>query len=43
MGINLVSATVVAGIFAIIIYRIKMLSARKPEYAGGAEDDEEEI
>lgn len=43
MGINLVSATVVAGIFAIIIYRIKMLSARKPEYVGGAEDDEEEI
>ncbi len=43
MGINLVSATVVAGIFAIIIYRIKMLSARKLEYAGGAEDDEEEI
>ncbi len=43
MGINLVSATVVAGMFAILIYRIKMLSARKPELAGIADDDEEEI
>ena len=43
MGINLVSATVVAGMFAILIYRIKMLSARKPEFAGVADDDEEEI
>lgn len=42
MGINLVSATVVAGMFAIITYKIKMLSARKPELAGGAIDDEEE-
>ncbi len=42
MGINLVSATVVAGMFAIITYKIKMLSVRKPELAGGAIDDEEE-
>lgn len=42
MGINLVSATVVAGMFAIITYRIKMLSARKPELAGVIDDDEEE-
>lgn len=42
MGINLVSATVVAGMFAIITYKIKMLSARKPELAGGVIDDEEE-
>ncbi|MBD5468830.1 MAG: PTS sugar transporter subunit IIC [Lachnospiraceae bacterium] len=43
LGINLVSATVVAGMFAIIIYRIKILSARKPELAGGMDDEEEEI
>lgn len=43
LGINLVSATVVAGMFAIITYRIKMLSARKPELAGGMDDEEEEI
>lgn len=43
MGINLVSATVVAGIFAIITYKLKMLSVRKPELAGGIDDEEEEI
>ena len=43
LGINLVSATVVAGMFAIIIYRIKMLSARKPELAGGMDDEEGEM
>ena len=43
MGINLVSATVVAGMFAIITYKIKMLSLRKPELAGVVDDDEEEI
>lgn len=43
MGINLVSATVVAGMFAIITYKIKMLSARKPELAGGMDEEEEEI
>lgn len=42
MGINLVSATVVAGMFAIIVYRIKMLSVRKVELAGAIDDDEEE-
>lgn len=43
MGINLVSATVVAGMFAIITYKIKMLSVRKPELAGAMDDEEEEI
>lgn len=43
MGINLVSATVVAGMFAIITYKIKMLSLRKPEIAGGIDEEEEEI
>lgn len=43
MGINLVSATVVAGMFAIITYKIKMLSVRKPELAGVIDDEEEEI
>lgn len=43
LGINLVSATVVAGMFAIITYKIKMLSARRPELAGGIDDEEEEI
>ena len=42
MGINLVSATVVAGMFAIIVYKIKMLSVRKVEIAGAMDDDEEE-
>ena len=42
MGITLVSATVVAGMFAILTYRIKMLSVRKPELAGGMDDGEEE-
>ncbi|HBA67765.1 MAG TPA: PTS sorbose transporter subunit IIC [Lachnospiraceae bacterium] len=42
MGINLVCSTVVAGMFAIIIYRIKMLSVRKTELAGGPEEEEEE-
>lgn len=40
MGINLVSATVVAGMFAIINYKIKMLSVKKAELAM---DEEEEI
>lgn len=40
MGINLVSATVVAGMFAILIYRLKMLSANKA--AAGSYDEEEE-
>ena len=45
MGINLVSATVVAAMFAILIYKLKMLQLRKPVVADGGEfeDDEEEI
>lgn len=42
MGINLVSSTVVAAMFAIVTYKLKMLSARRPELASGAMDDEEE-
>lgn len=40
MGINLVSATVVAGMFAIINYKIKMLSVKGAAVA--VDDDEEE-
>lgn len=46
IGINLVSATVVAAMFAIINYKIKMLSVNKAAVAEGADgfdDDEEEI
>lgn len=46
IGINLVSATVVAAMFAIINYKIKMLSVNKVAVAAGADgfdDDEEEI
>ncbi len=42
LGINLVSATVIAGMFALINYRIKMLSMSKPAVADGDFDDEEE-
>ncbi len=42
MGINLVSATVVAGMFAIINYKIKMLSV-KGAAAAIEEEEEEEI
>lgn len=41
IGINLVSATVVAGMFAIINYKIKMLSVRKAEVAVVDEEEEE--
>ena len=41
MGINLVSATVVAGMFAIINYKIKMLSVKGVEAV--ADEEEEEI
>lgn len=41
IGINLVSATVVAGMFAIINYKIKMLSVNK--VAAGGYDEEEDI
>ena len=40
MGINLVSATVIAGRFAIITYNLKMLLLKKS--AGAADDDDEE-
>lgn len=46
LGINLVSATVIAGMFALINYRIKMLSISKPAVAADADyddDDEEDI
>lgn len=43
MGINLVSATVVAGMFAILIYRLKMLSANKAAAAGSYDEEEEDI
>ena len=42
MGINLVSATVVAGMFAIINYKIKMLSVKGAAVAA-IDDEEEEI
>lgn len=42
IGINLVSATVVAAMFAIINYKIKMLSAMRVA-AGGYDDEEEDI
>ena len=40
MGINLVSATVIAGMFAIITYKLKLLLLTKN--SGGADDDDEE-
>ena len=48
MGLNLIAASVVGGFFAVINYRIKVLSMQKaaPVAAGGApldDDDEEEI
>lgn len=43
MGINLVAATIVAGMFAIINYKIKMLAVAKPAVAGIDDDEEEEI
>ena len=45
LGINLVSVTVVAAMFAILIYKLKMLQLRKPVASGVGEfdDDEEEI
>ena len=50
MGINLVASTVVAGLFAILIFKLKMLELRKPAAAAssaaadnGWDDDEEDI
>lgn len=42
LGINLVSATVIAGMFALINYRIKMLTLQKPAVES-IDDDEEDI
>ena len=42
LGINLVSATVIAGMFALINYRIKMLAINKPAAASETDDDDEE-
>lgn len=42
MGINLVSATVVASMFAILTYKLKMAMAAKSAVATGYDDDEEE-
>ena len=48
MGLNLIAASVVGGFFAVINYRIKLLSLQKaaPAAAGADgfdDDDEEEI
>jgi PTS system mannose-specific IIC component len=43
LGINLVSATVIAGLFALINYRIKMLAISKPAIADIEDDEEEDI
>ena len=42
LGINLVSATVIAGMFALINYRIKMLTINKPAVNSNVDDDDEE-
>jgi PTS system mannose-specific IIC component len=46
IGINLVSATVVAGMFAVLVYRLKLIQVSRPAAAagagGGAYDDDEE-
>ena len=42
LGINLVSATIIAGMFALINYRIKMLTLNKSVAVSNVEDDEEE-
>lgn len=43
LGINLVSATIIAGMFALINYRIKMLTLNKMVAVSDDEDDEEDI
>lgn len=42
MGVNLVGATIIAAMFAIINYKIKMLAIARPAAAGGFDEDEEE-
>ena len=43
LGINLVSATIIAGMFALINYRIKMLTLNKTVAVSDDEDDEGDI
>ena len=43
LGINLVSATIIAGMFALINYRIKMLTLNKTVAVSDDEDDEEDL
>ena len=43
LGINLVSATIIAGMFALINYRIKMFTLNKTVAVSDDEDDEEDI
>lgn len=43
LGINLVSATIIAGMFALINYRIKILTLNKTVAVSDDEDDEEDI
>ena len=43
LGINLVSATIIGGMFALINYRIKMLTLNKTVAVSDDEDDEEDI
>lgn len=43
LGINLVSATVIAAMFAVINYRIKMLAVKKADGGNDFEEEEEEI
>lgn len=43
LGVNLVGATIIAGMFAIMNYKIKMLAIAKPAGAASVDDDEEEI
>ncbi len=44
MGVNLVGATIIAAMFAVMNYKIKMLQIAKPAAATGTfDDDEEEI
>lgn len=42
MGVNLVGATIIAALFAVINYKLKMVELAKPAAAAGAFDDDEE-
>lgn len=43
MGVNLVGAAIIAGFFALINYKIKMLQLQKAATSAGKVDDEEDI